>query len=1336
MRQAVNRGSSCSTHLRDAIVIAGLLLTACTSVHDHLKDTVSAGRYAEAIAYGDEWLASDDAKDEPGLADKVLLLVARARFDLAARHDSVQAYRAFRDWAGGDTRFKDLAWTAWAAESRARYRDDVLPSPSVEAYRAFRHEYPLAADEADSKRREAALALEHAPADGMLQALRQWRARYEKWPEAVESTRRARGAEVELALAAARADGSVSGLKAFRLDYEYWPEARAPIATVRSLEVVAALAEAEAAATSSGLRQLLEEYGAWPEATDIIPRVRRLEVEFSFSEAVAESGLEALEHFLSTRDDPRWQAKARAAIADRVLGPMVSSMEKGGLPADRAINAFLRAHGARRGLAAAARPYRAAAWHAAQKRESIAGFRLFKRLFPDVPEAAEAQKREADLAWRDASESAHPDSWLGFAEEYPADPRAAGAEVRHAALQRKQLATTTWPRATISVERRLPNGDLELYVDVRDCTGTLVSGLKQRVFDVVVGDDAAEVIDFSGLEEDRPVDLVFLIDLSGSMEVERAAVHAAVTEFAERLRYRGRAARAGLISYGTQIETVHPPTTDMRAFVRWMEQLPDTAGGLAEDSVAAMLRAAKLPLRRDAERVVVLITDEELQLGLKSSGIRLAQCLPWRKARPDCSHCGMDTNCWHRCSSRPARLVPRKIHPKCHQLGALRFGSKEMQGLVRTLGRKKLRLFMLVPPTDHETGEEILGFDELAERAGGEVLQVPQDADRPGPYEQALRVISERLSKQYVLRVKKPRSGTTPVVAVRPMHLWRNVGKLPLGRLVGLFPLGGTASCPRLLYVTRRGEIYESTGCGSAWREIALPVPRTSIADAVHDGDRVLVRADDGTLLEVTGKPASASRLQGDTLFVAAQPGAGTWSVSTVGGAAAVIGPSANGAPPRPPTPLPAVPLAFLATPQRACAYLSSNRRVCINRADGALQDEEVFGLAGAVLAPRAQAMVAPGRERVILLAAADGAVHRSIDGGRHWTQALPSDTAPRHLSQVEGVRPLVCVAGPSGVLCSDDAGLSFRQVGDSHGATDPTSLASDGRRVYLARARDLQRLDQIAGRDIPSSNIYFATGSDRPSRAMLHFLDELIGALRADPDLELRVEGHADRRGSDADNEELALRRARAVAAYVLAAGVAKDRLEVLSFGERRPVRSGASAADLARNRRVELVTLRLTPAGGWDADPCATYADDEEVPDEVTEPAQGEVSGVKLGPGSGGLGTSEASRGGKFEMSGSQTRGVCNEDHVKSVVRRRAGAIRACYESRLQLNARLAGELGVTWAISSDGSSSRIRVTSDSLGDQKATDCILPVLWRMRFQKPEGADCVVEWTFSFKAR
>ena len=90
--------------------------------------------------------------------------------------------------------------------------------------------------------------------------------------------------------------------------------------------------------------------------------------------------------------------------------------------------------------------------------------------------------------------------------------------------------------------------------------------------------------------------------------------------------------------------------------------------------------------------------------------------------------------------------------------------------------------------------------------------------------------------------------------------------------------------------------------------------------------------------------------------------------------------------------------------------------------------------------------------------------------------------------------------------------------------------------------------------------------------------LDRKAAILLANPDVRLRIAGHADERGSDEYNLALGNRRAAAAKRYLENKGVEGSRIEVVSFGEERPLNPGTDETAYAQNRRAEFEVI----AGG----------------------------------------------------------------------------------------------------------------------------------------------------------
>ncbi|RCX28429.1 peptidoglycan-associated lipoprotein Pal [Thioalbus denitrificans] len=81
---------------------------------------------------------------------------------------------------------------------------------------------------------------------------------------------------------------------------------------------------------------------------------------------------------------------------------------------------------------------------------------------------------------------------------------------------------------------------------------------------------------------------------------------------------------------------------------------------------------------------------------------------------------------------------------------------------------------------------------------------------------------------------------------------------------------------------------------------------------------------------------------------------------------------------------------------------------------------------------------------------------------------------------------------------------------------------------------------------------------------------------LAANPDAKVRLEGHADERGSREYNIALGERRANAVRQLLQLQGVAAGQIETVSYGEERPAGLGHDEQSWSLNRRVELIYTR----------------------------------------------------------------------------------------------------------------------------------------------------------------
>ncbi len=111
---------------------------------------------------------------------------------------------------------------------------------------------------------------------------------------------------------------------------------------------------------------------------------------------------------------------------------------------------------------------------------------------------------------------------------------------------------------------------------------------------------------------------------------------------------------------------------------------------------------------------------------------------------------------------------------------------------------------------------------------------------------------------------------------------------------------------------------------------------------------------------------------------------------------------------------------------------------------------------------------------------------------------------------------------------------------------------------------------------DIPAhmamANINFRYDSAEISGAdPLPILDDIAAFMKKNADVQLRIEGHTDARGSDDYNLDLSRRRAETIRSLLAARGVAAERMQAVGKGESEPIDTNDTDAGMARNRRTE---------------------------------------------------------------------------------------------------------------------------------------------------------------------
>ncbi len=158
-------------------------------------------------------------------------------------------------------------------------------------------------------------------------------------------------------------------------------------------------------------------------------------------------------------------------------------------------------------------------------------------------------------------------------------------------------------------------------------------------------------------------------------------------------------------------------------------------------------------------------------------------------------------------------------------------------------------------------------------------------------------------------------------------------------------------------------------------------------------------------------------------------------------------------------------------------------------------------------------------------------------------------------------------------------------------GPTGPTQAEIDARNDSIAAARAAEQARLQAERDAARREqdrmnraaeqarstleavVLFDYDEATITAASERLLRAKLPILRNSPTVRLRLEGHADERGSTEYNLALGSRRAEAVQEFIAGFGISANRFTTTSFGEERPAVNRSDEAAWAQNRRVAFV-------------------------------------------------------------------------------------------------------------------------------------------------------------------
>jgi OmpA-OmpF porin, OOP family len=108
---------------------------------------------------------------------------------------------------------------------------------------------------------------------------------------------------------------------------------------------------------------------------------------------------------------------------------------------------------------------------------------------------------------------------------------------------------------------------------------------------------------------------------------------------------------------------------------------------------------------------------------------------------------------------------------------------------------------------------------------------------------------------------------------------------------------------------------------------------------------------------------------------------------------------------------------------------------------------------------------------------------------------------------------------------------------------------------------------------ELVAASVMFNTNSTQLTKSSYSAIRELADSLKANPDLNLLIEGHTDDIGKSDYNLKLSKERAESVKKLLIVEGISKERIQVKGLGDSQPVADNSSVEGRAKNRRVLFV-------------------------------------------------------------------------------------------------------------------------------------------------------------------
>ncbi len=151
-----------------------------------------------------------------------------------------------------------------------------------------------------------------------------------------------------------------------------------------------------------------------------------------------------------------------------------------------------------------------------------------------------------------------------------------------------------------------------------------------------------------------------------------------------------------------------------------------------------------------------------------------------------------------------------------------------------------------------------------------------------------------------------------------------------------------------------------------------------------------------------------------------------------------------------------------------------------------------------------------------------------------------------------------------------------------------PAEVAEEVEREELVEVEPLEEVELAAVEEaepdekalraarFEGESIYFDFDKSFIKPEYRSVLEEKAQFLKDYPDIRVRIEGNCDERGTNEYNLALGERRSNSAKGFLTSLGVSADRIEMISYGEERPLFPGHNEEAWAQNRRDDFVIIK----------------------------------------------------------------------------------------------------------------------------------------------------------------